>query len=130
GGVPSCSGRAFHPRNGMEPARARKGQGALQRRRRRLRRSVERNWTAPPAPHLARSDVPRVNAAMDRRSIEHAAQLLGEARLTARQLANLPADCIPPNEASGYLIQDALYDWLAAQGLGCVGGYKVGLVSA
>ena len=67
---------------------------------------------------------------MERRSIERTAKLLGEARLSRRQLTELPAECIPPDEASAYLVQDALYDWLAKRDLGRVGGYKVGLVSA
>ncbi len=67
---------------------------------------------------------------MERCSIERAAHVLGEARLNRRQLAELPAACIPPDEVSAYLVQDALYNWLATRGLGHVGGYKVGLVSA
>ena len=67
---------------------------------------------------------------MERRAIERAAQLFGQARIDRRFVADLPAECLPPDEASAYLIQEALYDWLAGHGLGKVGGYKVGLVSA
>lgn len=67
---------------------------------------------------------------MQQAEIDRAASLLAEARTKNRQLANFPPECIPPDEATAYLIQDALLDKLAQSGLGPSAGYKVGLVSA
>ena len=57
-------------------------------------------------------------------------ELLGHARLERRQIAALPEGLAPRTEEAGYRIQEELTEWLAGAGLGPVGGYKVGLVSA
>jgi 2-keto-4-pentenoate hydratase len=55
-----------------------------------------------------------------------AARILCDHRLSRRRLAQLDASVRPPDEASGYAVQDELHRLLTAAGLGSVAGHKIG----
>ena len=59
-----------------------------------------------------------------------AAALLCRARLERRRVAGLPEACRPPDEASAYVVQDALHQKLSAAGLGTLAGHKIGCTTA
>jgi 2-keto-4-pentenoate hydratase len=61
--------------------------------------------------------------------IAAAAKLIAAARRSRTQLASLPAEIIPPSEAAGYRIQDAVHDLLSAD-FGPLVGHKIGCTSA
>jgi len=55
-----------------------------------------------------------------------AAGIICDHRLSRRRLAQLDASIRPPDEASGYAVQDELHGLLTAAGLGVVAGHKIG----
>ena len=61
--------------------------------------------------------------------IAAAAKLIAAARRSRTPLASLPAEIIPPAEAAGYEIQDAVHDLLVAD-FGPLVGHKIGCTSA
>ena len=61
--------------------------------------------------------------------IAAAAKLIAAARRSRTPLASLPAEIIPPQEAAGYRIQDAVHDLLVAD-FGPQVGHKIGCTSA
>jgi 2-keto-4-pentenoate hydratase len=63
---------------------------------------------------------------MEEPSIEKAAQLLCEARLSQERLAGLPDGLRPVDQAEAYAIQEALHAKLEAAGRGPLVGYKIG----
>src|SRR6202022_304729 len=58
-----------------------------------------------------------------------AAKVIAKARRNRTQLASLPSDVAPQDEAEGYQIQRALHDLLLPQ-TGALVGYKIGCTSA
>jgi 2-keto-4-pentenoate hydratase len=55
-----------------------------------------------------------------------AARIICDHRLSHRRLAQLDASIRPPDEASGYAVQDRLHGLLTAAGQGPVTGHKIG----
>jgi 2-keto-4-pentenoate hydratase len=55
-----------------------------------------------------------------------AAGIIRDHRLSRRRLAQLDASVRPPDELSGYAVQDHLHALLTAAGLGRVAGHKIG----
>ena len=67
---------------------------------------------------------------MDSAAVARAAEAFGRARLHHQPLGQLPEDVRPRTIDDGYVVQDAVIDFLEGHGVGHGGrGYKVGMVS-
>ena len=58
--------------------------------------------------------------------VQRAAQILGDCRLSGKNIDALPKLCRPKNELEGYLVQEVLHEYISHQNCDQVIGHKIG----
>ena len=67
---------------------------------------------------------------MDAEAVLRAARLLGEVRIEALPVPLIPDEDLPATKEDGYLVQQALHDYLRRNGQGDLAGWKIGATTA
>jgi 2-keto-4-pentenoate hydratase len=67
---------------------------------------------------------------MDAEAVLRAARLLGEVRIEALPVPLIPDEDLPATKEDGYLVQQALHDYLRRNGQGNLAGWKIGATTA